>query len=140
MNLILFQDKFKDILILRGITFEYYIQKLAEGSTNGLEMAILTLCEIFGISIIILCENFLWKSEEKSLDDFHMYFVMFRGGRIMSATRHDNHKFLLQMPHELKSLINAMLSTDGVASAAPSYQIPVKRKRGCPKNRIRTQL
>ena len=51
----------------------------------------------------------------------------------MSATRHDNQKFLLQMPHKLTSLINAMLSTDGVTSAAPTFQIPIKRKHGHPK-------
>ena len=51
----------------------------------------------------------------------------------MSATRRDDQKFLLQLPHKLQSIMNAVLSTDGVASAPPTFQIPVKRKRGRPK-------
>ena len=48
------QEQFKLILTARDITFEYYIQKLAEGSTNGMELSILTLCKIFGISVMVL--------------------------------------------------------------------------------------
>ena len=91
------------------------------------------LCEIFAVSVIVLSENYLWKLEEKSLDDFHMYFVMFKGGRFMSATGRNCQKFLLQLPEELHSLMNSILSTDGVMSAAPNFQILAKWKRGHPK-------
>ena len=82
----LIQEQFKLTLTACDITFEYYIQKLAEGSTNGMELSILTLCKIFGISVMVLCENHLWKSDELPLDEFHMYFVMFKTGRFMSAS------------------------------------------------------
>ena len=127
------QEQFKHILIMRDMTFEYYIQKLAEGKTNGLELSLLTLCQMFRISIILLCENFLWKSEERLLDDFHMYFIMFKGGRIMSASCRDGQRFLLQLLTVLQPFLQAILSTDGFTTDAPSFQIPPKRKCGCPR-------
>ena len=47
-------------LIARETTYEMFIQKLAEGKTNGIDIAILAICEMFDISIIVLFENFLW--------------------------------------------------------------------------------
>ena len=51
-------------LIAREMTYEMFIQKLAEGKTNGIDITILAICEMFDISIIVLFENFLWKSDE----------------------------------------------------------------------------
>ena len=56
-------------LIARETTYEMFIQKLAEGKTNGIDIAILAICELFDISIIVLFENYLWKSDEISLDE-----------------------------------------------------------------------
>ena len=117
------------------ITFEYYIQKLAEVSTNGMELAILTLCEIFGISVMVLCENFLWKSEERSLDEFHMYFIMFKTGRFMSASKRNGQKFLLQMPHTLQHFLTSTLNNINV-NLHQEYEIALKKKRGRPKKNI----
>ena len=57
---------------MRDLTFEIYVQKLAEQRTNGYDLALKILAEMFGVSIIVLFEKYLWKSEEKALDDFHL--------------------------------------------------------------------
>ena len=44
---------------------------------------------MFCVSIIVLFEKYLWKSEEKALDEFHLYFMLFAQGRFMSASRID---------------------------------------------------
>ena len=89
----LMQEQFKLILTACDITFEYYIQKLTEGSTNGMELSILTLHEIFGISVMVLCKNHLWKSDDLLLDKFHMYFIMFKTRQFMSASKRSVRSF-----------------------------------------------
>ena len=76
-------------LSMQDLTFEKYVQKLAEQRTNDYDLALKILAEMFGVSIIILFEKYLWKSEEKALDDFHLYFMLFAQGRFMSASRID---------------------------------------------------
>ena len=55
------QEKVQSNLIARETTYEMFIQKLAEGKTNRIDIAILAICEMFDISIIVLFENYLWK-------------------------------------------------------------------------------
>ena len=43
------QEKVLLNLIARETTYEMFIQKLAEGKTNGIEIAILAICELFDI-------------------------------------------------------------------------------------------
>ena len=100
-----------------------------------MELAILTLCEIFGISVMVLCENFLWKSEERSLDEFHMYFIMFKTGQFMSASKRSGQKFLLQMPHTLQHFLTSTLNNVNV-NLNQDYEIMPKKKWGCPKKNI----
>ena len=77
---------------MRDLTFEKYVQKLAEQRTNGYDLALKILADMFDVSIIVLFEKYLWKSEEKALDDFHLYFMLFAQGRFMSASRIDKTK------------------------------------------------
>ena len=100
-----------------------------------MELAILTLCEIFGISIMVLCENFLSKSEERSLDEFHMYFIMFKSGRFMSASKRSDQNFLLQMPHTLQHFLTSTLNKVNV-NLHKEYEIAPKKKRGHLKKNI----
>ena len=64
-------------LSMRDLTFEKYVQKLAEQKTNGYDLALKLLSQMFGVSIIVLFEKYLWKSEEKPLDEFDLYFMLF---------------------------------------------------------------
>ena len=97
---------------MQDLTFEKYVQKLAEQRTNGYDLALKILAEMFGVSIIILFENYLWKSEEKALDDFHLYFMLFAfaQGRFMSASRIDKKKLIVQILKCLSSSIKGLRS------------------------------
>ena len=103
-----FQEKVKSNLIARETTYENFLQKLAEGRTNGVEISILTLCEMFDISIIVLFERFLWKSEEIPLDDFDICMVLFSKGRYMSATRRDNIKVEVEIPESVMTTVQSI--------------------------------
>ena len=66
---------------------------------------------MFGVSIIVLFEKYLWKSEEKALDEFHLYFMLFAQGRFMSASRIDKKKLIVQLPKCLSSSVKGLRST-----------------------------
>ena len=74
-------------LIARETTYEMFIQKLAEGKINGIDIAILAICELFNISIIVLLLlNYLWKSDEIPLDDFYICLIVFSKGKSLATT------------------------------------------------------
>ena len=97
-------------LSMWDLTFEKYVQKLAEQRTNGYDLALKILAEMFSVSIIILFEKYLWKSKEKALDDFHLYFMLFVQGRFMSASRIDKKKLIVQIPKCLSSSVKGLRS------------------------------
>ena len=97
-------------LSMQDLTFEKYVQKLAEQRTNGYNLALKILAEMFGVSIIVLFEKYLWKSEEKALDDFHLYFMLFAQGRFMSASRIDKKKLIVQISKCLSSSVKGLRS------------------------------
>ena len=80
------------------MTYEMFIQKLVEGKTNGIDITILAICEMFDISIRVLFEHFLWKLDEIPLDDFDICMIVFSKGRYMSASRRDNTKVEVEIP------------------------------------------
>ena len=102
------QEKVKPNVIAREMTYEMFIQKLAEGWTNRVEIAILTLCEMFNILIIVLFERFLWKSDEIPLDEFNICFIVFSKGRYMSATRRDERKIEVDIPKSLRTIVQCI--------------------------------
>ena len=85
-----------------------FIQKLAKGRTNGVKIAILTPCEMFDISIIVLFERFLWKSDEIPLDEFDICMVVFSKGRYMSATRRDDSKVEVDIPESIMTTVQSI--------------------------------
>ena len=95
---------------MQNLTFEKYVQKLAEQRTNGYDLALNILAKMFGVSIIILFEKYLWKSKEKALDDFHLYFMLFAQGGFMSASRIDRKKLIVKKPQCLSSSVKGLRS------------------------------
>ena len=95
-------------LIARETTYEMFIQKLVEGKTNGIDIAILAICEMFDISIIVLFENFLWKLDEIPLDDFDICMIVFSKGRYMSATRQDNTKVEVEIHESVATTVQCL--------------------------------
>ena len=63
---------------------------------------------MFDISIIVLFERFLWKSEEIPLDDFDIYMVVFSKGRYMSANRRDNIKVEVEIPQSIMTTVQSI--------------------------------
>ena len=104
------QEKLSMNLSMRDLTFEKYVQKLAEQRTNGYDLALKILAEMFGVSIIVLFEKYLWKSEEKALDDIHLYFMLFAQDRFMSASRIDKKKLIVHIPKCLSSSVKGLRS------------------------------
>ena len=102
------QEKVQSNVIAREMTYEIFIQKLAEGRTNGVEIAILAVCEMFDISIIVLFEKFLWKSDEIPLDEFDICMIVFSKGKYMSATRRDNTKVEVDIPELLANTVQCI--------------------------------
>ena len=85
-----------------------FIQKLAEGKTNGIDIAILAIYELFDISIIVLFENYLWKSDEIPLDDFDICLIVFSKGKYMSASRRDNTKVEVEYLESLATTVQCL--------------------------------
>ena len=99
-----------------------FIQKLAEGKTNRIDIAILAICEIFDIFIIVLFENFLWKSDEIPLDDFDICMIVFSKGRYMSATRRDNTKVEVDIPESLATKVQYIKLSQYMGAQPNTFQ------------------
>ena len=104
------------------MTYEMFIQKLAEGKTNGIDIAILAICEMFDISIIVLFENFLWKSDEIPLDDFNICMIVFSKERYMSATRRDNTKVEVDIPESLATTVQCIKLSQYMGAQPNTFQ------------------
>ena len=105
------QEKLSTNLSMRDLTFEKYVQKLVEQRTIGYDLVLKILAEMLCVSIIVLFEKYLWKSKEKVLDEFHLYFMLFALGRFMSASRIDKKKLIVQIPKCLSSSVKGLRST-----------------------------
>ena len=95
-------------LIARETTYELFIQKLAEGKTNGIDITILAICELFDISIIVLFEKYLWKSDEIPINDFDICLIVFSKGKYMLASRRDNTKVEVEYPESLATTMQCL--------------------------------
>ena len=109
-------------LIAREMTYEMFIQKLAEGKTNGIDIAILAICEMFDISIIVLFENFLWKSDEIPLDDFDICMIVFSKGRYMLASRRDNTKVEVEIPESVATTVQCLKLSQYMGAQTETFQ------------------
>ena len=98
------QENLSTNLSMRDLTFEKYVQKLAEQKINGYDLALKILAEMFCVSIIVLFEK------EKPLDEFDLYFMLFAQGRFMSASRIDKKKLIVQIPICLSSSVSGLRS------------------------------
>ena len=109
-------------LIARETTYEMFIQKLAEGKTNGIDISILAISEMFDISIIVLFENFLWKSDEIPLDYFNVCMIVFSKGRYMSASRQDNTKVEVEIPESVATTVQCLKLSQYMGAQTETFQ------------------
>ena len=109
-------------LIARETTYEMFIQKLAEGKTNGIDISILAISEMFDISIIVLFENFLCKSDEIPLDDFDVCMIVFSKGRYMLASRQDNTKVEVEIPESVATTVQCLKLSQYMGAQTETFQ------------------
>ena len=128
-------------LIARETTYEMFIQKLVEGKTNGIDIAILAICEMFDISIIVLFENFLWKSDEIPLDNFDICMIVFSKERYMSASRQDNTKVEVEIPELVATTVQCLKLSQYMGAQTKTFQrSAVGHSRKCKLGNVHAEL
>ena len=90
---------------MRKLNIQSFIGMMQNLETSGLDITLLVLCHMFHISIVVLFERKLWKSHDYDLNDFHVYLVMFKGGRFISATPRTGYHMSIPLPDETKALL-----------------------------------
>ena len=128
-------------LIARETTYEMFIQKLAEGKTNGIDIGILAISEMFDISIKVLFENFLWKSDEIPLDDFDICMIVFSKGRYMLASRRDNTKVEVEIPELVATTVQCLKLSQYMGAQTERVQKnAVGHNRKCKLGNVQAEL
>ena len=118
-----------------------FIQKLAEGKTNRIDITILAICEMFDISIIVLFENFLWKLDEIPLDDFDICMIVFSKGRYMSASRQDNTKVEVEIPESVATTVQCLKLSQYMGVQTKAFQrSAVGHSRKCKLGNVHAEL
>ena len=77
---------------------------------------------MFNISIIVLFENFLWKSDEIPLDDFDICMIVFSKGRYMSASRRDNTKVEVEIPESVATTVQCLKLSQYMGAQTKTFQ------------------
>ena len=70
------------------------LTRINNGETTGMDITILILCDMFGITAMVLHEDSLWKSNDVELNDFDVYLIMMDKSRFVSATPKSGYKIL----------------------------------------------
>ena len=92
-------------LKLRKLTMKDFIRVMRERKTSGMDITLLSLCEMLHISILVLFEDMVWKSHDLSINDFHVYMIMFKGGRFIAATPRSGYHMKMHLPYCCKDVI-----------------------------------
>ena len=52
------------------------LDRINRGETTGMDLTILILCDMFGVTVMVLHEDHLWKSHDVKLNNFDVYLIM----------------------------------------------------------------
>ena len=77
---------------------------------------------MFDISIIVLFEWFLWKSDDIPLDEFDICMVVFAKGRYMSASRRDDIKVEVDIPESVMTTVQSIKLSHYMGSQCNTLQ------------------
>ena len=75
-----------------------YIQKMINRSTSGLDITAIILGHMFDINIVALFDKYIWKGVDVQLEEFHVFFIVMKGGVFASATPTANYRISVQLP------------------------------------------
>ena len=70
------------------------LSRINSGETTGMDLTILILCDMFGLTAMVLHEDHLWKSHDVELNNFDVYLIMMDKSRFVSATPKSGFKIL----------------------------------------------
>ena len=91
-----------------------FVEKLIHKKTNGMDLTLLTLAEMFELKVVVLLEDYLWKSaEELDITKFDIYLILLKDGRFMSVNPNKGFKVVTKMPQCCKYMF--ILSSDSMA-------------------------
>ena len=75
-----------------------YIQKMINRTTSGLDITAIILGHMFDLNILALFNKYIWKSVDVNLENFHVFFIVMKGGVFGSATPTANYQISVQLP------------------------------------------
>ena len=111
-------------LEVRELNIHDYMQKMINRRTSGMDLMLLILSEMFEIAIVVLFEEYLWKSENVALLDMDMALILMEGGHFVACEPHDGNKIEVNIPQYCRHMF--ILSTD---TSQPNLSFPSLSKK-----------
>ena len=99
----------------------YFIQKMINCQTSGLEMTLIILAEMFDVVIICVFDKYVWKSHDVPLDKSEVFLLLLATGVFASATSNRHYKISVHLPKCVKHLFT--VSSDSVTDESRLEQI-----------------
>ena len=75
-----------------------YIQKMINRTTSGLDITAIILGHMFDLNIVALFDKYIWKVVDVNLENFHVFFIVMKGGVFASATPTASYQISVQLP------------------------------------------
>ena len=97
-------------LDVRELNIHEYMQKMINRRTSGMDITLLILAEMFEIAIVVLFEEYLWKSDNVGLLDMDMALIVMEGGHFVAGEPHDGNKIEVNLPQCCRHMF--VLSSD----------------------------
>ena len=80
--------------------------------TNGMDISLLILSEMFNIAILVLFEKYLWQSDDNMPENFDVYLVLLAQGRFAAAKPKNDYKVMAHFPKRKGKSGNTTTSHD----------------------------
>ena len=107
-------------LSCRNIDMTYFIQKMINCQTHGLEMTLI-LAKMFDVVIICVFDKYVWKSHDVPLDKSEVFLLLLATGVFASATPNHHYKISVHLPKCVKHLFT--VSSDSVTDESRLEQL-----------------
>ena len=111
-------------LEVRELNIHDYMQKMINRRTSGMDITLLILSEMFEIAIVVLFEEYLWKSDNVPLLDMDMALILMEGGHFVACEPYDGNKIEVNIPQCCRHMF--LLSTD---TSQPNLSFPSLSKK-----------
>ena len=115
------QTKLDVNLKCRNIDMTYFIQKMINRQTSGLEMTLIILAEMFDVVITCVFDKYVWKSKDVPLERSEVSLLLLATGVFASATQNCHYKISVHLPKCVKHLFT--VSSDSVTNESRLEQL-----------------